>query len=81
LRDYLSEVNEEMILFDGYDDALMGYIHRKGIPPVALYNFDKCVEILMERDGMSYEESVEWMDFNVLDAYVGKNTPAFAVLL
>ena len=44
---------------------------------MALYLAIVCVEIFMKRDGMSGEEAVEWMDFNVTGAYVGEQTPEF----
>jgi len=31
----------------------------------------------MNRDGMSYEEAIEYFDFNVTGAYVGEHTPMF----
>ena len=43
---------------------------------VAIYDYDKCVEILM-RDGTSYEDAVEHMEFNVTGGYVGAHTPVY----
>jgi len=48
-----------------------------GSEPVAAYDFNKCVEILMERDGMEREEAIDFINFNVVGAYVGLNTPVF----
>ena len=42
-----------------------------------IYSVEKCVEILVERDGMTSEESIEYMDFKVLCAYIGKDQPIF----
>jgi hypothetical protein len=44
---------------------------------VACYDFETCVKILMERDGMSEDDAVEFMEFNVVGAYVGELTPLF----
>jgi hypothetical protein len=41
-----------------------------------VYDYDKCVEIFMAQ-GMSHEEAVEWMEFNVVNAYHGEGTPIF----
>ena len=41
------------------------------------YDYEKCVKILIKRDGMSDEGAREFMEFNVVDAYVGELTPAF----
>ena len=41
-----------------------------------VYDYDKCVEIFMSQ-GMSHEEAIEWMEFNVVNAYMGEGTPIF----
>jgi hypothetical protein len=46
-----------------------------------VYDFDMCVHILMERDGMTCEEAVEFMDYNVTGSYVGEKTPIFISLV
>ena len=64
---------------NGFEDALIGLGYQFNTQ-LAVYNWDKCVMILMERDKMSYEEAVEFMDFNVTGAWVGNNTPVFVKL-
>ena len=68
-----------VLLADGLEDALIGVSCGFG-PNKAIYDWEKCVKIFTERDGMSYEEAVEWMDFNVTGAYVGEQTPEFIFL-
>ena len=29
------------------------------------------------KDGMSYDESQEWLEYNTFGAYVGENTPIY----
>ena len=62
-RDLVAEVNEDMLFADGFDDALVGYIERKGI------------EILAK--DITHEEAIEYFYFNTAGAYVGENTPCF----
>jgi len=76
--DLIASVNPEALLADGYEDALVGYVESFGSPPVALYNRDKCIQILMNRDAMEEEEAIEFFEFNTLGAGMGANTPAFA---
>ena len=38
------------------------------------------IESCMQDAGMTYEDSVEWIDFNTIGAYVGKNTPVYTYL-
>lgn len=71
----------EAMTADGFEAALVGYVTRFGFPnPVALYDQDKCIQILMERDGMGADEASEFFEVNVLGAWVGDGTPAFARL-
>jgi hypothetical protein len=76
----LSEINPDALLADGFEDALIGYVERFGQPTVALYDREKCIGVLMKRDGMSREDAEEFFGFNVIGAWVGENTPAFATL-
>lgn len=39
--------------------------HQFGAEPVAVYDWDACIGILMER-GMTRPEAIEFFDFNVL---------------
>lgn len=66
--------DEVVLLADGFEDAFMGIARQFG-KPFAVYNYEKCLEIL-EQD-MSPEEAIEYFCFNVEGAYVGENTPAF----
>ena len=63
----------------GFEKALLGYAWLKqlGDATVAVYDRNKCIDILIERDGMSYEEAVEFFDFNVEGAFVGEHTPVY----
>lgn len=75
-REQLAEINEEITLFDGYEDALVGTCVRFGMEPIAIYDLDQCIDGLM-KDGLSYEEADEHFHFNTLGAWVGDLTPAF----
>lgn len=66
-----------MMKADGFDKAIMGIATRAGLNDVIAYNWDKCVDILQDRDGMSVEDAVDFMEFNVVSAYVGDGTPVF----
>jgi hypothetical protein len=73
-------VHQGVLLADGFENALIGYVERFGSPPVALYDREKCTQILMERDGMDYLGAVEFFEYNTIGAWVGETTPAFATL-
>ena len=80
LQEHLEEF--EALTADGFEAALVGFVTRFGFPsPVALYDQDECIRILMNRDGMGADEAVEFFEFNVFGAWVGDGTPAFTRLL
>jgi hypothetical protein len=66
---------DEILMADGFEDAFMG-VAMQFNAPISLFDYDKCLTIL-QKDGMTYSEAEEYMQFNVVGAYVGKNTPAF----
>ena len=72
----LMEVYDGCLMADGFEEALVGFGTRFN-SPVTVYDLNKCISVLVERDGMSYEEAQEHMDYNVLGAYVGEETPVF----
>jgi len=73
--------DSEALTADGFRDALIGYVERAGQSPVALYSREVCIQILMNRDGMSLDGANEFFDYNVVGSYVGDGTPAFASLI
>ena len=76
-RDKLAEINPEMLLADGLEDAFIGVTTNHHHSQVAVYSHEKCIKILVDRDGMSEEEAEEFFQFNTLGAYVGKHGPLF----
>jgi hypothetical protein len=73
----LAELNPDALTADGLEAALVGYTVNHHHPIVAVYNIDKCIEVLVERDGMTPEEADEFLSFNTLGAYVGENGPLY----
>jgi hypothetical protein len=69
-------MDDRVRLADGFEDAFMG-IGSQFMSYFAIYDYGKCVQILMQRDGMTEEDAEEFMDFNVTGAWVGKGTPVF----
>ena len=73
-QNFIKEINEQSLFADGFDDAIMGY---DAIGYRVVYDYDKCSDTLMKRDGMTRHEAHEFMEFNVVGAYVGDFTPIF----
>ena len=60
----------DWLLADGFDDSIIGVYGEK-----VVYSIKKCIDVLIERDGMDYEDAYEFFEFNVIGAYVGEKTP------
>ncbi|UPI11955.1 hypothetical protein [Bacillus phage SBSphiJ1] len=84
MKEYISEGNDTMLFVDGFDEALLGLVNiagPNGSYGAALYDKDLCISILMKRDDMTEEEAIEYFEYNVANAYVGRGTPAFASIV
>mgnify|MGYP004405474317 CR=1 FL=1 len=77
LAEIIQEQNPEALTADGLDDAILGIAYRAGAAPLVAYSTSQCIQILMDRDGMSHDEASEFFEFNVLGAFVGPGTPVF----
>ena len=87
ITDYLEEHYphdlDKILLADGFEEAFVGVVESFGTVPKACYDYSHCVEILMcgkdtsPHTPMSHDEAVEYLEFNVTQAYVGEHTPAF----
>ena len=75
-KDLLYQLSPDVIVADGFEDALIG-VGQQFNKAMAVYDRQKCIEILMERDGMSDEEAVEYFEYNVTGAWGGEYTPIF----
>ena len=80
-------VMDEIILADGFEEAFLGVSEVFGRPPLATYDRDKCIEIIIansDKNGLTdeeaYAEAEEYFDFNVTSAWVGENTPIYLTL-
>lgn len=66
---------EGIVIFknESYDDALIGISHDHR----AIYSYEKMVDWLCKRDGMTREEAAEWINYNTIRAipYFGERAP------
>lgn len=68
IKDYLSERDDadEIILFTSpsYDTAILGISSEGNV----IYSYTKMIDYLVETDGMSEEEGMEFIDYNTIRA-------------
>jgi diphthamide biosynthesis methyltransferase len=66
---------EDVVIFENYsyDDALIG-VTEDGL---AVYDFDKMVTWLVEKEGIEPLEAIEWIECNTIPAlaYAGDDGP------
>ena len=76
INDYFKEMGiEDAIIFEtpSYCSAFIGISHDGR----AVYDFEEMIRYLMDGNGMSYEEAVEFIDYNTIRAipYFGAKAP------
>ena len=70
-------LSEGAMKIDGFDDCICGIVERHGMDALLLYDTNTMIEKLMDKDGMDYEDAVEYFDFNIKGAWMGEGTPCF----
>ena len=78
IRQDLSDMYEDELLFaDGFDSSIIG-VHREPTgATTVVYSTSKMVDACMQEAGLSYEDSVEYLEYNTFSAYVGDKTPIY----
>ena len=59
---------------DGFDEAIIG-LEPNGQRIV--YSREKMIQVLMKDDGMTHEDAIEHLEYNVWNAHVGEHTPIY----
>jgi hypothetical protein len=67
------EADNERLVIPGKDCAIVGVTLCH--PSRTVYDRDKLIQAFHEDDGMTVEEAAEWVDFNIVGAYVGPHSP------
>tara|TARA_R110000796_G_scaffold162503_2_gene279298 strand:- start:9631 stop:9885 length:255 start_codon:yes stop_codon:yes gene_type:complete len=75
LKEILEQYDDEEILVaDGFDEAVIGIATDFIDQPRLIYSVNKCIDILMNRDEMDYTDAMEYFTYNVSGAYI-ENCP------
>ena len=73
----IAKGRHKMMRAHGLDDAVIGVGQRCGDEDILVYDAQKIVDILVNREKMSREEAWEYFEFNICGAYVGPTTPIY----
>ena len=65
---------DEAVLWDNCNAAIVGTGTRCGMPVVVVYDYEKLVQCFLN-DECDENCAREWVDFNIVGAYVGESTP------
>lgn len=78
IREQILEVYGEVAFLEPeiYDSAIIGVSESCNRQPVIAYDRDVILEILVS-DGMSFDEALEFYEYNMLGTYIGVSTPTF----
>lgn len=75
-EDYCPDHTMEWL--DDLDDALVG-VGIKYKKPIAVYDRNDCIHLLMVQKQLTEEEAEEYFDFHISGAYRGEDTPIFLI--
>lgn len=70
-------VNPNALVAKGMSEAYIG--HSAGVRPVAVYDYETCVEIIMVDNCMTYEEAVDYLSEHTVPDIVAPDLPIFVV--
>ena len=74
----IDEYAEGAILLDGLEGAIVGIVEDFGSSGrKMLYSKREILNILQERDLMTYSEAEEFYDYNILGLYAGEQDAVF----
>ena len=81
LNDYLEKYDQDTMLMDGFDEALIGFSQRINEPLLAVYSWEKMIDVCVKRDKMSTEEAEEYINYNCIGAWFNDQTPIIVMPL
>ena len=73
----MKEFAEGAIILDGLDEAIMGIAEEFGNGYRIVYSKSNIFSILMNRDGMTEEEAIEFYEYNILGLYASPQNAIF----
>jgi hypothetical protein len=79
-REEISLYNEEALICDGFDEAIIGMAERINLGPVVAYDVDKIIDILIPQMELTDDELMdipEHFEYNIKNSWMGEFTPVF----
>ena len=73
----MDEYAEGAILLTDLEDCIIGVVEEFGTGRRILYDRNKIIKKLQERDSMTEQDAEEFYDYNILGLYAGEQNPVF----
>ena len=67
--------NNEMITLEGFENAFIGFTEKNLKTFIAIYDRNKCIEIVMKNKQLDQEKAIEWFEKYVDEELMGDDTP------
>lgn len=74
INEIADEHETEMILWNEYDECIIGVVRQNNGDYVVGYSYNMIVEQLMS-DGLSREDAEDHIGYNIIGGYLGPGTP------
>ena len=90
INEFAEELDEDLLFLGieprDFEEAIIGIVHRFGANPIVSYDYDKVIKIFENQFKESgsedpYQDAIEWVDFNLIGAWDGDDTPCFVKVL
>ena len=73
----LTKPAQPMVLPNNFGKAFVGYVECFGGNLLAVYSKDAILSVLQNKDKMSYEDALEYFNYNIAGSWVGNGTPLY----
>jgi hypothetical protein len=77
LREFLMSFEGDIVILDGYEEALIGISNLPNIGYVAVYSSSDIIKNLIENDLMDLDTAEDYFLYNILGSYIGDKSPIF----
>jgi len=64
-----------MLTLEGYEEAFIGFTEKNLKKFIAIYDRNKCIDIVMKNQNLDREKAIEWFEKNVDEKLMGDDTP------
>ena len=64
-----------MLTLEGFENAFIGFTEKNLKTFIAIYDRNKCIDIVMKNENLDQEKAIEWFEKYVDEELMGDDTP------